>query len=334
MRIFYAIQATGNGHIARAIEILPYLKKYGEVDIFLSGSNATLRNDFPVKYLSKGVSLFYNSTGSLNYWEIVKQLNWLRIRKEAKNLPVNEYDIIISDFELISCVAARLHKKPLVHLGHQASFASDMVPRPTQRKFLGELIIKNYCKSKINIGYHFYPYEKWILPPVIKKQLWQAEPKNKGHLTVYLPQYSRKELHRYLFMLDGIKFEIFHKEINKEETEYNITWKPIDNERFTASMINSAGVLTGAGFETPSEALFLKKKLMVIPIRGQYEQLCNAAALSQTGVSVVEKLDVEFGPKLEKWLKINQTKHMEINFISTKESVDTAMEWITKSVTS
>ena len=36
MKIFYAVQATGNGHISRAIEILPYLRKYGEVDIFLS----------------------------------------------------------------------------------------------------------------------------------------------------------------------------------------------------------------------------------------------------------------------------------------------------------
>ncbi len=133
-------------------------------------------------------------------------------------------------------------------------------------------------------------------------------------------------------MLDGIKFEIFHKEIQREETEFNITWKPIDNEGFTESMINSAGVLTGAGFETPSEALFLKKKLMVIPIRGQYEQLCNAAALSQMGIQVAEKLDIEFGLRLKKWLKSSQTTQKDNNFIRTKESVDLAMEWITKSV--
>lgn len=332
MKIFYAVQATGNGHIARALEILPFLNTYGEVDVFLSGSNATLRNDLPVKYVSRGVSLFYKSTGSLDYWEIIKQLNWLRIRKEAKNLPLKEYDLVISDFEFISCVAAKLHKVPLVHLGHQASFASGRVPRPLKKNFFGELILKNYCKSKIHIGYHFYPYEKWILPPIIKEQLWNAKPEDKGHVTVYLPQYSRKEIHRYLFMLDGIKFEIFHKEIHREETEFNITWKPIDNTGFTESMINSAGVLTGAGFETPSEALFLKKKLMVIPIRGQYEQLCNAAALSQMGITVAEKLDIEFGLRLKKWLKSNQTTHKEINFISTKESVELAMEWITKSM--
>ena len=33
MKIFYAIQATGNGHISRAIQLYPYLQKFGEVDL-------------------------------------------------------------------------------------------------------------------------------------------------------------------------------------------------------------------------------------------------------------------------------------------------------------
>ena len=42
MKIFYAIQGTGNGHISRAEQLYPYLQKHGEVDFFLSGSNAQL----------------------------------------------------------------------------------------------------------------------------------------------------------------------------------------------------------------------------------------------------------------------------------------------------
>jgi len=71
---------------------------------------------------------------------------------------------------------------------------------------------------------------------------------------------------------------------------------------------------------------------MVIPIRGQYEQLCNAAALSQLGVEVAEKLNIEFGIRLKKWLKSAVIYQKEINFISTEESVKSAMAWITKSL--
>ena len=40
MKILYAVQATGNGHISRAAEIIPLLQTYGSVDVMLSGNNA------------------------------------------------------------------------------------------------------------------------------------------------------------------------------------------------------------------------------------------------------------------------------------------------------
>ena len=72
MKILYSVQATGNGHISRAMELLPYLKKYGEVDVFLSGANSSLNLDAPIKYRSKGMSLFYTCTGELDYAGLLK----------------------------------------------------------------------------------------------------------------------------------------------------------------------------------------------------------------------------------------------------------------------
>ena len=72
MKIFYAIQATGNGHLSRATQLYPYLKKMGEVDFFVSGNNASLNVPFPVKYKSKGVSLQYSTCGGLDYLSILK----------------------------------------------------------------------------------------------------------------------------------------------------------------------------------------------------------------------------------------------------------------------
>ena len=62
------------------------------------------------------------------------------------------------------------------------------------------------------------------------------------------------------------------------------------------------GVLCGAGFETPAEALFMKKKLMVIPMKGQYEQHCNAAALKEMGVPVIKSLKAKHADKIKKWI--------------------------------
>jgi uncharacterized protein (TIGR00661 family) len=82
----------------------------------------------------------------------------------------------------------------------------------------------------------------------------------------------------------------------------NVSIQPIDNEKFIKSMAQSAGVLCGAGFETPAEALFMKKKLLVIPMKSQYEQHLNAAALKSMGVPVIKSLKPKHQEIIQNWI--------------------------------
>ena len=133
MKILYAVQATGNGHISRAMELLPFLESYGSVDIFLSGANSTLPLDRPVKYRSKGLCIFYNRNGGLSYLDTVRNFSPLRMMKEVRDLPVEKYDLVLNDFESITSMACALKKIPSVNFGHQASFKSEKTPRPSKR---------------------------------------------------------------------------------------------------------------------------------------------------------------------------------------------------------
>jgi uncharacterized protein (TIGR00661 family) len=72
-----------------------------------------------------------------------------------------------------------------------------------------------------------------------------------------------------------------------------------------------AALLTGGGFEAPAEALYLNKKLMVVPMRAQYEQQCNAEALRRDGVKVVETIDSKFHLEIEEWFSSEYTIQME-----------------------
>ncbi len=310
MKIFYAVQATGNGHIARAMELMPYLQQFGEVDVFLSGSNSSLdtSKNLPVKYRSKGVSLFYGSKGGLDYWKMLKDFSPIRTYKEAKNLPIEKYDIIINDFESITSLACKMKNIASVNFGHQASFMSDKAPRPQKKSFAGELILKKYAPAKSYIGLHFERYDDFIFSPIIKNRILEATPTNKGHVTVYLPHYSDLVLAKKLKAIKDVHFEVFSKRVTQKEVNKNISFLPIDSNGFNESMIHSTGVITGAGFETPAEALYLGKKLMVLPIKGQYEQLCNAEALKKFNVPVLEEMDQQFSSTVKEWLDSTQRK--------------------------
>jgi uncharacterized protein (TIGR00661 family) len=311
MKILYAVQATGNGHISRAMELLPHLQQYGTVDIFLSGDNSNLALDAPVKYRSKGLSLYYNCTGGLSYWQTMKAFQLNRLKKEASELPVEKYDLVINDFEYITAAACAKKGVHSVNYGHQASFQSANTPRPKKKNKVGEWVLKNYARADRYIGLHFQPYDDFIFPPVIKKEVLQAEPVDKGYTTVYLPSLCQQQLKDLLLPYGNMFFEVFCREIQQKHRFKNILFLPVDKHRFNQSLIHCNGILTGAGFETPAEALQLGKKLMCIPIKGQYEQQCNAAALQQMGITCLSSLADGFEKKFEPWLHAKQTLQVD-----------------------
>ena len=302
MKIFYAIQATGNGHISRATQLYPYLQKFGEVDFFLSGCNATLDIQLPVKYKSNGCSLHYSKCGGLNYWEIAKNINPRQIYKDADALPLKNYDVIINDFDSITSLACKMQKVHSVQLGHQASFISANTPRPKRKSIMGEMILKHYAPSPKNIGLHFEKYDSFILPPIIKDEIVQAEPTNLKHITVYLPSFDKDCLEKAFNKVSDMHFHWFLQGVKFKHTIGNITYSPVNQKKFNESLISCEGIITGGGFETPAEALHLGKKILSIPIMNHYEQECNAAALKKMGVPVVYEVGKNFETIIENWL--------------------------------
>lgn len=303
MKIFYAVQATGNGHISRANAILPLLQKYGDVDIFLSGNNSALKTSMPVAYRSKGISLQYDvKSGGIDMMNTIAGIRLRKLLNEARFLPVEKYDLVINDFECITSLACKFKGVPSVHFGHQASFKSKKVPRPGKKNPLGEWVLSNYATGTRFVGLHFKQYDQNIFSPIIKPSILHATPVNEGHITVYLGHYADDLVVKQLQRLKNFKFHLFSKHVENLVQIENIKLLPLSQTMFDESLINSHGVITGAGFETPAEALYLGKELMVLPMHGQYEQLCNAAALKEFNVSVVDSIDDYFPVYFNKWI--------------------------------
>jgi len=207
----------------------------------------------------------------------------------------------LNDFESITSIACKLKGLPSVHFGHQASFKSPLSPRPLKKDVLGEWVLKNYCTGSINLGLHFKKYDENINTPIIKSVVANANPTDRGYVTVYLPQYSGTEIATYFKSLTYIHFQVFTRETKTIKQLDNITFYPIDNEMFTQSMIDCHGIITGGGFETPAEAMFMGKRLMIFPIRGQYEQWCNAAAMAEWNIPTLSELNTRTGVNIHRW---------------------------------
>ncbi|MBS1742560.1 MAG: glycosyl transferase [Bacteroidetes bacterium] len=312
MKILYAIQGTGNGHMARAREILPMLQQDHEVDILISGIQADIDLPFPVKYRLNGLSFIFGKKGGIDILETYKKSNLKKLYREIRELPVTDYDMVLNDFEPVSAWACKTKNVVCVAVSHQAAVLHKNAPQPKKPDLLGKAVLKKYAPALAKYGFHFEAYDDHIFTPVIRKEVRELTVENRGHYTVYLPAYDDKRILAVLTQCPGVRWEVFSKHNKEIIKEANVSIRPISNDLFLASMAAAEGVLCGAGFETPAEALFLGKKLMVIPMKTQFEQQCNAAALKKLGVPVIKSLKEKHLGKIHTWLQSAQ--HIEVNY--------------------
>lgn len=321
MKILYAIQGTGNGHIARAEEIIPLLFSYGKVDLFVSGMQADIQLPYPVKFRSKGLSFYFGKQGGIDFLKTFKNNNSRRVIREIREFPVENYDLIINDFEAISAWAAKRRNVPCIALSHQYALLSKKVPRPKHIDPIGNWFLKNYAPADYGVGFHFKSWDKNIFTPVIRDRIRSSKLTDKGHYTVYLPAYSDEKIISILNRFSHHNWHVFSKHSIKGYHHKNVRVFPINNEAFARSLTSCTGVLCGAGFETPAEALYLHKKLLVVPMKNQYEQHFNAAGLRDLGVPIMKKFSEKNFEILREW--VDEGKRIEVKY---QETAGTALE--------
>lgn len=317
MRILYAALGAGNGHLSRAEEVLPHLQKHGEVDIAVSGTDAQVQLGSEITHQHHGIIFHLGKRGGIDYWRTFKELQLPSLLRDIREFPIEDYDCVVNDFEPITARSARNKDVPIVSLSHQASFASEKTPRPAKSlgSLAAEMILKRYAPCDKRIGIHFESYDEFIRTPVIRRSVRNLATSNLGHLTVYLPAFADSYLIELFAKIPEKQFELFSKRSKREYVNKNTTIRPISINTYTKSLGNCDGLLTGGGFEAPAEAMYLGKKLMMIPQIGQYEQQCNAAAAARLGVTVLKTISLSNIQKIREWafkgevIKINFPDH-------------------------
>lgn len=302
MKILFAIQGTGNGHLSRARDVYPELAKYGEVDVLISGIQADVDVPFPVKYKLYGLSFIFGKKGGVDIWDTARKMKLFRLLRDINQLPVDQYDLVINDFEPVSAWACKRKGKPCISVSHQAAVLHPAAPRPAEDDLRGLLVLKHYAPTTDAYGFHFKSFGDKMYTPVIRREIRSLKPTDLGHYTVYLPAYSDETIVKHLSQFPEATWHVFSKHNKQPFTHQNVIVNKIDNRAFIESMTSAAGVLLGAGFEGPAEAMYLGKKVLVIPMLAQYEQQCNAAGAQAMGATIIKTLDVAHYDTIRNWL--------------------------------
>ena len=325
MKILYAIQGTGNGHLSRAAVLAKYLVRHAEIDFLISGKSSEVAFPFPFKYRRHGIFFYFGNNGGPEYIKSILSVNPIRFVRDVYTLPVKEYDWVISDFEPVSAWAAKLRKVPCLELSHHAAFRSDKVPRPGRISKFFEWGMANFAPGSVSLGVHYKAYDQGIVTPIIRKAFINQLPTQGNHVTVYLPAYSDKRLIDCFQPIKGVQWKIFSKKTNHVYSHGHITIHPVSKKKYNEEVRSARALILGAGFQATSEALYLKKKMLVVPMKGQYEQSCNAEALERLGVKTIKEINKHATQDIQKWLNEPQT-WVGVEFMTHEQIVERIIE--------
>ncbi|MFW5889490.1 MAG: glycosyltransferase family protein [Bacillota bacterium] len=293
MNILYGVQATGNGHINRSREVVKELKKNNQVEVIFSGrEESKIKNveDFKPYRVYKGIT-YKTKNGNIDYIETIKDLGLIEFNKNIYDYNGN-HDLIITDFEPITCKISQKSKIPSIGLAHQYNLVQEVIP---------SFITKIFAPADIEIGINWWHFNNNIIPPILPKNLKSNTIKNK--ILVYLPWHDYN-VYKKLNIYKEYNFVCYDPRVDNVTYMDNVIINPIDRKNFIEDLQSCEGVLANAGFQLSSEAISLSKKLFVIPLKGQFEQELNAKNLQLLNLGMSAN-DID-SSLFEFWLKKEQ----------------------------
>ncbi len=307
MKIFYGVQGTGNGHIARARLMAKELYATGiEVDFLFSGRPAEKYFDMEIfnDYQLRTGLTFNTHQGKVNYFKTAYQANLGAFIDDIKTLDLSGYDLVITDFEPISAWAAKRQKKPTLGISNQYSYQYDIPKKGSDP--MADLIMKYFAPVEKSVGLHWHHFGQPILPPITETvQLPETVVQNK--IVVYLPFEEPDDVIKLLSPFENFEFHVSSP--HPVESQFaHIIYHPMSSGKFQHELHNCAGIISNAGFAMTSEALQLGKKILIKPLHAQVEQTSNAAALQQLGYAhIMDNLDIN---AVAHWLHDKRALHI------------------------
>ena len=316
-KIIYAVAGEGFGHSTRSHLIGQRLIDAGHNVMFVGSKNSLL---YLKQYFGERVKEVFGLSYAYDkgYVDPIRTLkrNLVKLPKGhrrnvelfKKHFAPFEPDLVISDFEPFSAWWAWRKNVPFISIDNEHILTLCKLEHPaknwfsrltakvvTRCHYVGAVtyVIINFFRAPLRID------SAVLAPPIVRPIVCALQPRQGEHILVYSTAGTGEDqLRQVLGKFGKQRFYVYG--FNKSAEDKNCVFKERSIEGFLTDLASARGVIASAGFSLISECMYLKKKMLLLPVAGQYEQIINAYYIQKLGLGVSsEKLDE---PVLAKFL--------------------------------
>ncbi len=313
MRILYGVTGEGLGHAMRSRVVAQHLFARGhEVKLVASGrARDYLARSFPDVERIPGFAMAYRDHQVSRARTLGRTLRAVRpamresIAMYRTAISGFQPDVCISDFDSFSHVFGRLFGRPVISLDHQHVIDRCAHPLRIRDRLPRDFALtKAFVRAKMPGCAHYVVTSFYrpppkrecttIVGPILRPEVMALAPTSGDHVLVYQTAVATAELIAALRAIPEQRFVVYARNLGEADRVENVTIRAFDEQRFLEDLASARAVITNGGYTLMSEALYLGKPILSMPLRHQGEQELNAAYLDELGLGfAMPGLDVE-----------------------------------------
>jgi uncharacterized protein (TIGR00661 family) len=300
-RILFGVAGEGFGHSSRSELIGRRLMESGNEVLFAASAKslAYLKPLFPGRVEEVHGLGFVVKDGQVLpiptlMDNIVKYHKGFLTNRRLFSRKVKQFapDLVISDFEPFCAWWADRHRIPCVFIDneHVLTMAKlEDVPGWLDRVHAKAVTRGYHTRAKAYVIMNFFTAplktKKAVFGnPVIRKQVLDLNVQNQPHITVYSTDSRPETKEKYISIFQQFAAHPFYiYGFGIEEEHGNCHFKKTSTEGFLKDLASGSGVVATAGLSLLSECLYLKKRMFLMPLKGQFEQQVNAVYAQHLG---------------------------------------------------
>lgn len=319
MKYIFFVQSEGRGHMTQALSLAEELRAQGHeiVGVIMNQNPIRKTPDFfiegiaaPIYYIKSPYFLVNKDGAGIDFRKSII-FNLLRLRVYILSLRTihklyKQYqpDAVVNFFEPLCGIYNLFFKNkiPCFSVGHQFFIEHPVFKKPEGHfKDYEYFSFYNHLTSYGSQALLALSFTKevdipdrkiFVCPPLIRQDIKKLTPTRQNFILSYMlnPGYC-DEIKAWSEKNPEQRIEAFwdkKDEPNVKSFGPNLNFHPISGQKFLDLFKDCSTYISTGGFDSISEAAYLQKNILMVPVKNQYEQLCNAHDALRAGLAIFD----------------------------------------------